>query len=193
MRTRIGAIAQLFTKAGATGTIILTTLFIANSNFLNTKADPLNFSPSTNNLATLTSAVAYNAANKPIRLEIRLNSRQAILYQGDVPIKRYPIGIGRPGWETPKGNFRVLQMKRNPTWISPFTDEAISPNDPRNPLGGYFIGFWTNGRNWIGFHGTLDPNSIGNAASHGCIHMRTSDLKDLYAQVNLGTPVKVTQ
>ncbi len=124
-------------------------------------------------------------------LEIHLNRHQAVLYQGSTPIKRYPIGIGREGWKTPIGNFRVMQKKRNPTWINPFTDERITANDPRNPLRGYWIGFWTNGRNWIGFHGTLDASSVGKAASHGCIHMYDSDLKDLFSHVSLGTPVRV--
>jgi lipoprotein-anchoring transpeptidase ErfK/SrfK len=103
------------------------------------------------------------------------------------------VGIGKPGWETPTGSFQVVQKKRNPAWISPFSNEKISSKDPRNPLGGYWIGFWKAGKNWIGFHGTLDPGTIGRAASHGCIHMRQSDLKDLFAQVSLGTPVKVVR
>ena len=125
------------------------------------------------------------------RLEIYLSRRQAVLYQGNVLIKRYAIGTGRRGWETPVGTFQVMQMKRNPTWISPFTNERIAANDPRNPLRGYWIGFWTNGTNWIGFHGTLNAGSVGKAASHGCIHMYDSDLKDLFSQVSLGTQVKV--
>jgi lipoprotein-anchoring transpeptidase ErfK/SrfK len=125
------------------------------------------------------------------RLEIHLNRRQVILYQGNTPIKRYPVGTGRQGWETPTGTFRIMQMQRNPTWISPFTNERIAANDPKNPLRGYWIGFWTNGRNWIGFHGTLDTSSVGKAASHGCIHMYDSDLQDLFSQVSLGTQVKV--
>ncbi|MBW4578100.1 MAG: L,D-transpeptidase [Tildeniella nuda ZEHNDER 1965/U140] len=130
-------------------------------------------------------------ATSVVRLEIHLNRRQAILYQGSTLIKRYPIGTGRQGWETPVGTFQVMQMKRNPTWISPFTNERIAANDPRNPLRGYWIGFWTNGRNWIGFHGTLNASSVGKAASHGCIHMYDRDLQDLFAQVSLGTQVKV--
>ncbi|MBW4475197.1 MAG: L,D-transpeptidase [Stenomitos rutilans HA7619-LM2] len=131
------------------------------------------------------------ASTSAIRLEIHLNRRQAILYQGNMLIKRYPIGTGRQGWETPVGTFRVMQMKRNPVWISPFTNERIAADDPKNPLRGYWIGFWTNGTNWIGFHGTLDTRTVGKAASHGCIHMHDRDLKDLFSQVSLGTQVKV--
>jgi lipoprotein-anchoring transpeptidase ErfK/SrfK len=65
--------------------------------------------------------------------------------------------------------------------------------DPRNPLGDYWIGFWNNGSLWIGFHGTLNPSFIGKAASHGCLYMRRSDLKELFSQVQLGTPVRVVR
>ena len=131
------------------------------------------------------------AKSAVIRLEIHLNRREAVLYQGNIVIKRYPIGTGRQGWETPTGTFQVMQMKRNPTWINPFTNEQVTANDPRNPLRGYWIGFWTNGTNWIGFHGTLDAGTVGKATSHGCLHMYDSDLKDLFSQVSIGTQVKV--
>ncbi|MBD2022633.1 L,D-transpeptidase [Leptolyngbya sp. FACHB-36] len=127
------------------------------------------------------------------RLEVHLSRRQAVLYEGNVVVKRYRIGVGRPGWETPIGTFRITQKQRNPTWISPFTQESISPTDPRNPLGGYWIGFWTDGNNWIGFHGTLNAATVGQAASHGCLHMHQQDLQELFTQVNLGTPVEVLQ
>ena len=65
---------------------------------------------------------AARSNTKVTHLEIHLNRRQAVLYQGSTPIKRYPIGTGREGWKTPIGTFRVMQKKRNPTWINPFTD-----------------------------------------------------------------------
>jgi lipoprotein-anchoring transpeptidase ErfK/SrfK len=126
-----------------------------------------------------------------MRVEVHLSQRQVVLYRGKVAVKRYEIGVGRPGWETPTGTFRVLQMKRNPTWINPFTNEAVPAGDPRNPLQGYWIGFWTDGNNWVGFHGTLDSNTVGKAASHGCLHMHRVDLQDLFSRIRLGTPIIV--
>ena len=40
-----------------------------------------------------------------------------------------------------------------------------------------------------GIHGTAEEGSIGQRASRGCIRMRVSDVKDLYAKVPLETPV----
>lgn len=130
----------------------------------------------------------------PLRLEIKLSQRRVTVYRGSTPIKSYAIAVGRPGWETPKGTYKVQQMFRNPTWIHPLKKGVVIPGgDPENPLGRYWIGFWTDGKNWIGFHGTPNPGSVGRAASHGCIRMYNKDIEDLFQKVSLGTEVKVVQ
>ncbi|MEB3118669.1 MAG: L,D-transpeptidase, partial [Limnothrix sp.] len=60
-----------------------------------------------------------------------------------------------------------------------------------NPLGVRWIGFWTNGDNSIGFHGTPNPELIGQAVSHGCVRMRNEDIVDLFDRVTEGMPVRV--
>lgn len=156
-------------------------------------------------LATLTTPQLVSAAPTPeakltqkaqsetqaLRLEIRLKQRQVNVYRGDEKIKTYAIAIGRPGWDTPKGTFKIQQMKRDPVWIHPFTGEKVLGGDPENPLGRFWIGFWTDGKNWIGFHGTPNPKSVGTAASHGCIRMYNHDIQELFAKVSLGTEVIV--
>lgn len=137
------------------------------------------------------SSTSSNLVTQPIRLEISLSRHKVILYSGNRAIKSYPIAIGRSGWETPTGNFQVMQMQENPKWIHPLTGEAIPGGSPENPLGHYWIGFWTNGTNWIGFHGTPNPETVGKAASHGCIRMYNKDVAELFHQVKVGTPVKV--
>lgn len=127
----------------------------------------------------------------PFYLVISLSKRQVELYEDGRLVQSYPIAVGRSGWETPTGEFQVMQMRRNPVWINPFTDEAIPSNDARNPLGRFWIGFWTDGRNWIGFHGTPEVQSVGTAASHGCIRMFDQDIEALFQQVQMGTPVIV--
>ncbi|MBD2098377.1 L,D-transpeptidase [Trichocoleus sp. FACHB-591] len=135
---------------------------------------------------------ANPSVEQPIRLEISRSKRRVTLYQGDVAVKSYAIAVGKPGWETPLGTWRVRQKLRNPIWIHPFTGEAVKGGDPENPLGRHWIGFWTNGKNWIGFHGTPNPKSVGQAASHGCVRMYNQDVEEIFQKVSLGTPVKVT-
>ncbi len=136
----------------------------------------------------------FNSETEPqtLRLEVQLKRRRVVLYQGETVVKSYPIAIGRPGWETPKGTYKVLQKLKNPTWIHPLKKGVSIPaGDPENPLGRHWIGFWTDGKNWIGFHGTPNPASVGRAASHGCIRMYNKDIEEMYQKVSLGDQVKV--
>lgn len=129
----------------------------------------------------------------PLRLEISLSRRQLTLYQGTTAIKRYPVAIGKAGWETPVGKHQVKQMIRDPAWKNPFNGIVIPGGDPENPLGRYWIGFWTDGKNWIGMHGTPTPKSVGRAASHGCVRMFNKDIAEVFQQVIPGTPITVVR
>lgn len=123
-------------------------------------------------------------------LVLKLRERRVYVYQNDRVQARYPVAIGKPGWETPAGNFQVLDMQKNPAWVSPFNGKVIPPG-ASNPLGLRWIGFWTDGNNFIGFHGTTQENLIGQAVSHGCVRMRNKDIAALFEQVALETPVIV--
>lgn len=136
----------------------------------------------------------FRVEERPLRLEISLSRRRVGVFKGKSLIKSYPIAVGRPGWETPLGTYQVRQMLRNPTWIHPLKKGISIPGgDPENPLGRFWIGFWTDGKNWIGFHGTPNPRSVGTAASHGCIRMYNKDVEELFQKVSLGTEVKVVK
>lgn len=139
------------------------------------------------------SSTTQATSNSTVRLEVNITDRQVTFYEGDSRIKTYPIAVGRAGWETPTGNFEVAQMFQNPTWIHPFTDQVIPPGDPQNPLGPYWIGFWTDGKNWIGFHGTPNPETVGTATSHGCIRMYNQDIEELFYKISPGTLVTVVR
>ena len=132
----------------------------------------------------------YLSIEEDIHLVINLSERRVYLYQGDRAITSYPIAIGRKGWETPTGDFQVIQLFSQPSWKHPFTGKIIPPG-PENPLGDRWIGFWTDGKNYIGFHGTPAEHLIGQAVSHGCVRMRNQDVRVLFEQVAIGTPVIV--
>ena len=124
------------------------------------------------------------------QLVIKLSERRVYLYKGKQQKARYPIAIGKPGWETPPGTFKVMEMERAPAWEHPLTGKIIPPGAD-NPLGLRWIGFWTDGSNLIGFHGTPNEESVGKAVSHGCVRMRNKDIAALFEQVAVGTPVIV--
>lgn len=100
---------------------------------------------------------------------------------------RYPVAIGTPEnqWT---GRLFVEAKAENPSWTPPWNPDYTVPGGPGNPLGvrALYLG-WTNYR----IHGTNQPDSIGHAASHGCIRMFNDDVTDLYERVNIGAPVHV--
>jgi lipoprotein-anchoring transpeptidase ErfK/SrfK len=125
-----------------------------------------------------------------VRLVLRLRERKVYVYQNDELKTTYPVAVGRAGWETPTGSFEVLHMLQDPGWTNPLTGEVVPPG-PNNPLGERWIAFWTDGNNYIGFHGTPNPETVGRAASHGCIRMYNEDVRELYEIVTPGTLVVV--
>ncbi|MCS6813205.1 MAG: L,D-transpeptidase [Cyanobacteria bacterium] len=125
-----------------------------------------------------------------IRIVVDLSDRRVYLHHQQVVKASYPIAVGQKGWETPTGRFMVLAMQEYPTWQHPITGQEIPPGKG-NPLGARWIKFTTADYLEIGFHGTEQENTIGQAVSHGCIRMRNSDIIQLYDQIKLGTIVEV--
>ncbi|MTJ12072.1 L,D-transpeptidase [Anabaena sp. UHCC 0187] len=121
---------------------------------------------------------------------VDLSDRRVYVSQFDEIIASYPIAIGKKGWETPTGNFKVIHKEHHPIWRHPITG-AIFEGGTDSPLGDRWIGFWSDGRNEIGFHGTPNVDLVGAAVSHGCLRMRNSDVRMLYEQVGIDTQVLV--
>ena len=125
-----------------------------------------------------------------IRLVVQRSKRRVLVYRGTTVLAKYPIAVGKAGWETPIGDFKVLTKEENPIFKS-FKTGVIIEAGPDNPLGVRWIGIWTDGKTQLGFHGTDQPELIGKAVSHGCMRMHNKDVVALYKFVEMGTVVKV--
>ncbi len=132
-----------------------------------------------------------NVANNS-RLVVDLSDRRSYVYHNEQLSASYPVAIGKEGWQTPTGSFKVLQMRKNPVWRHPLTGEVVQKG-VNNPLGSRWIGFWSDGRSQIGFHGTNDKQLVGQAVSHGCLRMENQDIEKIYEKVAIGTPVIVRE
>jgi L,D-transpeptidase ErfK/SrfK len=111
----------------------------------------------------------------------------------------FPIGIGRENWETPLGNFKVVEKMENPIWTVPQSvlDEAktdgrqmpaVVPPGPDNPLGEHALMLDAPG---YLIHGTNKPLTIGRRVSHGCLRMYPEDVEQLIFRVPRGVPVRI--
>lgn len=126
----------------------------------------------------------------PIRLVVQRGKRQVTVYRGKTVLAKYPLAVGKKGWETPIGTFKVINKEKDPIFKSFKTGAIIQPG-PDNPLGTRWIGIWTDGKTQLGFHGTDQPELIGKAVSHGCLRMHNKDAVALYDYVQMGTEVVV--
>jgi lipoprotein-anchoring transpeptidase ErfK/SrfK len=133
---------------------------------------------------------SFVPAPNEIHLLLKLGERKVYVYRGTKLINKYQVAVGKKGWETPVGNWNVQLMQKNPGWTNFKTGEVMPPG-PDNPLGERWIGFWTDGKDEIGFHGTTNLKSLGNAASHGCVRMSNQNVKVLFKIVRVGTVVRV--
>ena len=107
----------------------------------------------------------------------------------------FPIGTGRPAWETPLGDTKIVGKRRNPTWIPPESIRRERPNlpaavppGPENPLGSFALNLRLPG---YVIHGTNRSFGIGRRISHGCIRMYPRDIEALFAKVSIGTAVRI--
>jgi L,D-transpeptidase ErfK/SrfK len=133
-----------------------------------------------------------NTSEQNIYLLLILKQRKLYVYQNNILQASYPVAIGKRGWETPTGKFTVINMVENPDWENPFnSSKEIIPSGLQNPLGERWIGFWTDGKDEIGFHGTYKRDSVGKAISHGCVRMYNEDVKKLYTILKIGTPIVI--
>lgn len=125
------------------------------------------------------------------KLVLRLRDRRVYLYEGEQMLASYPVAIGRAGWETPQGSFKVSHKVVDPTWQNPFNGNVVPPG-PSNPLGDRLIVFAPMGNNgYVGFHGTTNESLIGQAVSHGCVRMKNNDIRALFEKVDVGMAVIV--
>lgn len=107
----------------------------------------------------------------------------------------YPVGLGKPDWPTPEGEFRIVAREANKTWKVPVSIQEEMrrenrivleevPPGPDNPLGAHWLGLDIWG---YGIHGTLAPSSIYHFRSHGCIRLHPLDIAELFERVSVGT------
>ena len=114
-------------------------------------------------------------------------------------VSTYPVGVGTEERPTPTGQMHVERKATRPTWHVPVSIAedhrkkgdplpAEVPPGPENPLGeralylskaGYLI------------HGTNKPASIGLKATNGCMRLYPENVKRLYDDTPVNTPVVI--
>ena len=114
-------------------------------------------------------------------------------------VSTYPVGVGTTEKPTPTGQMYVMRKKLRPTWYVPasIAEDYIKKGDPLppevppgplNPLGEYAL--YLSEPEYL-VHGTNKPASIGLRATNGCIRLYPEDIKRLFKNTPVKTPVNI--
>jgi len=155
-----------------------------------------------NDIEEQSNAQAENAdesKSAAARVAVKIDTKTNMLgvLQDDKLIAAYPVTIGSAQTASPIGEWKVRRITKLP--IFRYDKEMLRhgtrsgnfyllPPGPRNPVGIMWIALNKKG---IGIHGTNTPDSIGRAASHGCIRLANWDVVRLATKIKTGDSVSI--
>ena len=121
------------------------------------------------------------AENATLAVRIAVGERRLYVEKDGESVASYAVAVGKEGHATPRGNFATRRIIWNPRWVPPKAEWAKNkiprePGDPKNPMGRVKV-FFKEPDYYI--HGTNDEESLGSAASHGCVRMANGDIIEL--------------
>jgi len=133
---------------------------------------------------------------------VNLATMRLFHYKGDgrsLAVSTYPVGVGTRERPTPTGPMRVERKAARPTWHVPASIAAdhrkkgdilpaAVPPGPQNPLGEYALYLSKTG---YLIHGTNKPASIGLKATNGCMRLYPENIKTLFSDTPVSTPVVI--
>jgi lipoprotein-anchoring transpeptidase ErfK/SrfK len=124
-----------------------------------------------------TSAAPARSTHETVSLSASLGARTLTVTGGNGDVKTYAIAVGSDRHRTPLGNFTIRKIVWNPSWVPPDAKwaqgkKAADPGHPDNPMRLVKI-FFREPDYYI--HGTEAVESLGLAASHGCLRMDPND------------------
>ncbi|MCK5347331.1 MAG: L,D-transpeptidase family protein, partial [Candidatus Heimdallarchaeota archaeon] len=108
-----------------------------------------------------------------------------VLKNGNDVIKVYSVSTGENN-STPGGTFKITTKLIDPVWFN--RGVVVPPESPQNVLGTRWLGFDLPG---YGIHGTVEPETIGEQVTAGCVRMMNGEVEELYSLLPLGVEVVV--
>lgn len=133
---------------------------------------------------------------------INLAAMRLFQFNGDsesLAVLTYPVGVGTEERPSPTGQMYVERKVIRPTWHVPASiakdhrkkgdplPATVLPG-PQNPLGEYAL--YLSKPSYL-IHGTNKPASIGIRATNGCIRLYPENIKKLYENTPVNTPVYI--
>ncbi len=118
---------------------------------------------------------------------VDLAARELTVWVDGTAERVIEAAIGSTENPTPTGSFYVvdkLDTTDDAGAYGPFAFGLSAHSETLSEFGG--------GDGQIGIHGTNDPSSLGQAASHGCVRLPNEAITQLATELPLGTPVVIS-
>jgi len=141
-----------------------------------------------------------NAIPTDTRVVVNIPGFRMDLFRNGSLVKSYKIGIGYPQFPLPQGLRKAQTIIFNPSWTPPDSPwvakmkdvtpgETIEPGSSLNPLGPIKIP--------IGMpsliHGGKSPAKLGQFASHGCVGLTNTQVKDFAKMIAEASGVHLSE
>jgi murein L,D-transpeptidase YcbB/YkuD len=140
----------------------------------------------------LSTSASPKVVDEGVHLSADLSQRRLVVYNSGGEVTTYGVAVGSPKYPTPPGTYTIRKIVWNPAWVPPDREWAKKkqPQEPgaaANPMRVVKI-YFKEPDYYI--HGTNAPESIGEAASHGCLRMEAGDAANLarYLMEHGGSP-----
>lgn len=133
-------------------------------------------------------------------VKIFLGEQRAYFYKGDKLVGVSQISSGREGYDTPTGNYKIIQKSKDhiSNLYGDFVDadgnvvkanvRVTAPKPPGSKFRGAPMPYFMRIVGGVGMHAGFLP---GYPASHGCIRMPEFMAETFFANVQHGTPVQL--
>ena len=118
-------------------------------------------------------------------LYINRGLRLIQLRRDNKPIFQTSVGVCKPYWPTPKGQFYVRDK------LLGFSDPFYGPIAFGTSARSSVLTDWPGG-GFVGVHGTNLPQLIPGPISHGCVRLKNPDILRLAGLMPVGTPVTIS-
>lgn len=146
--------------------------------------------------------VKWAGKEKAGSVVVKIAERRLYLVQGDGTAIRYGVGVGRSPGANFRGTATVGRKEKWPHWTPTENMKAAipmyrrfaggMPGGENNPLGPRALYLYRGGKDTnFRLHGTIEPETIGQPVSSGCIRLFNQDIIDLYDRVPMGATVTV--
>jgi hypothetical protein len=117
-------------------------------------------------------------------LVVDVDSLTATLFRNGQAIFSAEVGVGKPSWPTPRGEFYIRNK------LTGYASATYGPLAFGTSARSSVLTEWPAG-GFVGIHGTDRPELLPGRVSHGCIRMRNEDILRLAKLMPVGTPLTI--